>query len=215
MHRRGLLTVAGAGALLLSSAVSGLTVSAQDATPAAAGAAAHPVHIHSGNCDELGEVVAPLTDLTMAEGDRAGQRNRAAQGATSYTSVPLTLDAILAADHAINAHLSADQIDVYIACGEIGGVVAPDGSLTIGLREQSDSGYTGIAYLAPGADGASTDVTVFLAETGDRARGGDTADMAAADDSTAMDEDSMGGDSAATPDAMDGMDMGADSTPTP
>jgi len=55
----------------------------------------------------------------------------------------------------------------------------------------------------------------LLAETGDRARGGDTADMAAADDSTAMDEDSMGGDSAATPDAMDGMDMGADSTPTP
>jgi hypothetical protein len=208
MQRRGLLTLAGAGALLLTSAVSGLTVSAQDATPAVAGTAAHPVHIHTGNCEELGEVVAPLTDLTTPEGDRVGQRNRAAQGATSYTNVPLTLDAILAADHAINAHLSADQIDVYIACGEIGGVVAPDGSLTIGLGEQSDSGYTGIAYLAPGADGASTDVTVFLAETGGRNRGGDNADAAATEDST-------GGDSVATPAAMEDMDMGGDSTPTP
>lgn len=220
MHRRGLLTVAGAGALLLTSAVSGFTVSAQDATPAAAGTAAHPVHIHSGNCDELGEVVAPLTDLTTPEGDRVGQRNRAAQGATSYTNVPLTLDAILGGDHAINAHLSADQIDVYIACGEIGGVAAPDGSLTIGLREQSDSGYTGIAYLAPGADGASTDVTVFLADTSGRGGGGN-ADAAMSDDSAAMDEDSMGGDSAATPeatddsDSMDGMDMSGESTPAP
>lgn len=216
MHRRGLLTLAGAGALALSSVVGGLTVSAQDATPATTGTATHPVHIHAGNCDELGEVVAPLTDLTTPEGDRTGQRNRAAQGATSYTSVPLTLDAILAGDHAINAHLSADQIDVYIACGEIGGVVAPDGSLTIGLREENSSSFTGIAYLAPGADGASTDVTVFLAETGGRNRGGANTDMTSTDDnSTAMDQGTTGGDSMATPDAMTGMDMGGESTPNP
>jgi hypothetical protein len=172
--------------------------------------AAHPVHIHSGNCEELGEVVVPLTDITAPEGDRVGQRNRASQGATSFTNVPLTLDAILAEDHAINAHLSADQIDVYIACGEIGGVVAPDGSLTIGLGETSDSGYTGIAYLAPGADGASTDVTVFLAETAGRDRGGDNAQEAATDDSAAATDDSM-----ATPDAMEGMDMDGESTPNP
>lgn len=216
MPQHRLLTLAGAGALLLTSAVSGLTVSAQDATPTAATVVPHPVHIHSGNCNELGEVVAPLSDLVTPEGDRVGQRNHAAQGDTSYTNVPLTLDAILAEDHAINAHLSADQIDVYIACGEIGGVMAPDGSLTIGLREQSDSGYTGIAYLAPGADGASTDVTVFLADTSDRNRGGDTAQAAAADDTAAaMDEDMAGDDSMATPDAMAGMDMGGESTPTP
>lgn len=212
MHRRGLLTLAGAGALVLSSAFSGLTVSAQDATPTAGGMAPHPVHIHAGNCDELGEVVVPLTDLVAPEGDRAGQRNRAAQGATSFTSVPLPLDAILAADHAINAHLSADEIDVYIACGEIGGVVAPDGSLTIGLREQEDSGYTGIAYLAPGADGASTDVTVFLAETGGRDGNVNDEDSSATEDSVAADDEGVGGDSVATPDAMD--DMNGESTPT-
>jgi hypothetical protein len=225
MHRRALLTVAGAGALLLTSAVTGFTVNAQDATPASAGPAVHPVHIHTGNCSDLGEVVAPLTDLTTPEGDRVGQRNRAAQGATSYTNVPLTLDAILGADHAINAHLSADQIDVYIACGEIGGVVAPDGSLTIGLRELGDSGYTGIAYLAPGADGASTDVTVFLADTSTRNRGGgNDAEAASTDESATMDADTTGGDSATATDAaedadametMEGMDMGGDSTPAP
>lgn len=224
MHSQRLLTFAGAGALLLTSAIGGLTASAQDATPAAGGMAPHPVHIHSGNCDELGEVVVPLTDLTAPEGDRVGQRNRASQGATSFTSVPLTLDAILAADHAINAHLSAEQIDVYLACGEIGGVIAPDGSLTIGLGEQEDSGFTGIAYLAPGVDGASTDVTVFLAETQGQGRGGNNADMAASEDATVTDEDAANDDSVdaidtgdgtlATPDAMDDMDMDDESTPT-
>ncbi len=239
MHSQRLLTFAGAGALLLTSAIGGLTANAQDATPAAGGMAPHPVHIHTGNCDELGEVVVPLTDLVEPEGERVGQRNRASQGATSFTSVPLPLDAILGADHAINAHLSADQIDVYIACGEIGGVVAPDGSLTIGLGEQEDSGYTGIAYLAPGADGASTDVTVFLSQTGDRDRGGNNAETTETEDATATDDEGVGGDTMATPDAMggddtmatpdamggddtmatpdamDGMDMEDDSTPNP
>ncbi|MFT4037871.1 MAG: hypothetical protein QM692_06800 [Thermomicrobiales bacterium] len=195
MHAQRLLTIAGAGALMLTTAIGGLSATAQDATPAA-GAMAHPVHIHSGNCNELGDVVAPLTDLTTPEGDAVGQGRRASTASTSYTNVPLPLDAILAADHAINAHLSADQIEVYIACGEIGGVQAPDGSLTIGLRETDKSGFAGVAYLVPGADGASTDVTVFLADMSKRGGGG-------------------GGDAAAaTPDdAMAGMDMSA--TPAP
>ncbi|MCA9881001.1 MAG: hypothetical protein KC442_24550 [Thermomicrobiales bacterium] len=214
MHAPRLLTLAGASALLMTTALGGLTTSAQEATPAAGGSAPHPVHIHSGNCAELGEVIAPLTELTLPEGDRVGQRNRAATGATSYTNVPLSLDAILADDHAINAHLSADQIDVYIACGEIGGIMAPDGSLTIGLRSSNDSGYTGIAYLVPGADGASTDITVFLAETEGRGRGGENR---AATDANALEvaDDTAAADSATTPDTMDGMDMGDAATPAP
>ncbi|HEU0115427.1 MAG TPA: cupredoxin domain-containing protein, partial [Thermomicrobiales bacterium] len=35
----------------------------------------------------------------------------------------------------------------------------------IGLRELNNSGYTGIAYLIPTADGAGTNVSVFIAET--------------------------------------------------
>jgi hypothetical protein len=145
------------------------TALAQDATPVAdvpapeAATDARPVHIHSGNCEELGDVVVPLTDLTGPAGAPAGQADRAAIGESSFTNVPLPLDAILAADHAINAHLSAEEIGTYIACGEIGGIVTPQGALIIGLRESMDSGYTGVAFLIPAADGASTDVSVFIA----------------------------------------------------
>jgi len=132
---------------------------------AAPSVAGRPAHIHSGNCVDLGDVVAPLTDLTEPAGQAEGQAKRAMAAESSFTNVPLTLDAILADDHAINVHLSADQIDTYIACGEIGGVRDANGALTIGLRELNNSGFTGIAFLAPAADGASTDVSVFIART--------------------------------------------------
>jgi hypothetical protein len=137
---------------------------AQDATPVAQPVSpARPAHIHSGDCVELGDVVVPLSDLTAPVGEGIGQADNATPAESSFTSVPMTLDAILGTDHAINVHLSAERIDTYIACGEIGGVVDPSGTLVIGLREESDSGYTGIAFLSPGADGASTDVSVFIA----------------------------------------------------
>lgn len=147
---------------LVSSAVPVAT--AQDATPVAdEAAAARPVHIHSGSCAELGDVVAPLNDLTAPTGEGSGQAGSAFQAEYSFTNVPLTLDAILGGDHAINAHLSSEEIGTYIACGDIGGAIDANGAVVIGLAEDSDSGYTGIAYLAPGADGASTDVSVFIA----------------------------------------------------
>ena len=137
---------------------------AQDATPVAQLVApARPAHIHSGNCVELGDVVVPLSDLTTPVSEGVGQVDRATPSESSLTSVPMTLDAILSADHAINVHLSAERIDTYIACGELGGVIDAIGALVVGLREESDSGYTGIAFLSPGADGASTDISVFIA----------------------------------------------------
>jgi hypothetical protein len=137
---------------------------AQEATPVAQEAApARPAHFHSGDCVELGDVVIPLTDLTAPVGAGVGQADEAAQAESSFTNVPMTLEAILAADHAINVHLSAEEIDTYIACGEVGGVLDANGALTIGLREDSNSGFTGIAYMQPGADGASTDVSVIIA----------------------------------------------------
>lgn len=171
---------AGAAALGGMVALSGAAAWAQDATPEAAEAVTpRPVHIHSGNCNNLGDVVVPLTDLTAPQGDQVGQR-RAALAETSFTSIPLTLDAILAENHAINAHLSADQIEVYIACGELGGVLTPAGELVVGLGEVDNSGFTGIAFLTPSADGASTDVSVFIAESG-RSGGGGGGDAEATD----------------------------------
>ena len=184
-------TAGGAAALAGMVALSGPAAWAQDATPEAAEVAApRPAHIHVGNCNEIGEVVAPLTELTGATGDRAGQANRAIAAESSFTSVPLTIDAILGADHVINVHLSAEEIDTYIACGEIGGSVSPEGAMIIGLRELNNSGFTGIAFLAPGADGASTDVSTFIAPTqGEgRNRGGGAEETTATDDTATTDD---------------------------
>jgi hypothetical protein len=156
-----------AGTLVALVAITASTIPgtfAQDATPFAQPVApARPAHIHSGNCAELGDVVVPLTDLTQPAGDDVGQTERATSVESSFTTVPMTLDAILGADHAINVHLSAERIDTYIACGELGGAINATGALVVGLREESISGFTGIAFLSPGADGVSTDVSVFIA----------------------------------------------------
>ena len=136
---------------------------AQAATPEAVSVTPRPVHIHSGDCTNLGEVVQPLTDLVPAVNNPVGQADLATTAESSYTSVPLALADILAAPHAINVHLSGDQIGTYIACGEIGGAVDPTGAVIIGLREVNNSGFTGIAFLQPGVDGLSTDVSVFIA----------------------------------------------------
>jgi hypothetical protein len=155
--------------LIASLAVGGMTAAtiAQDATPEATptGPTPRPAHIHTGTCAEVGEVVQPLTDLVAPVGTSAGSAD-ATVAETSFTSVPLTLDAILAADHVINIHMSADQIDQYIACGALGGVLDANGALVVGLGPQDGSGWHGIAFLSPGADGASTDISVFIVEDG-------------------------------------------------
>jgi uncharacterized cupredoxin-like copper-binding protein len=218
---RWITLAGGATAIFGMVALSGPAAWAQDATPEAEVALSpRPAHIHSGNCAELGDVVVPLTDLTAPQGDRVGQGRRASVAETSYTSVPMTLDAILAEDHAINVHLSAEEIGTYIACGELGGILTPDGALVVGLGELNDSGYTGIAFLAPGADGASTDVSAFIAPTNggggrnrdqatdDAAVGGE--DAAAADDATEAVQEADTDDAEGTPMAMaEGAEMTA------
>jgi hypothetical protein len=152
------------------------TAGAQDATPADASPqdtppalteeeAGRPAHIHSGTCEGggVGPVVQALNNILAPEGEAAGQDN-AVTAESSFTTVPLTIDDILAVDHVVNVHLSFDEFETYIACGEIGGVTDEDGNLIIGLKEANESGFTGIAFLSPGADDASTDVSVFLAE---------------------------------------------------
>ena len=210
--RRMVATAGGAAALAVMVVLSGPAAWAQDATPeATAVSAPRPAHIHTGNCNEIGEVVAPLTELTGAAGvDRLGQARRAIPAESSFTSVPLTLGDILGADHAINVHLSAEEIDTYIACGEIGGSLSPDGSLIIGLRELNDSGFTGIAFLAPGADGASTDVSTFIAPTQDEGRGGGAEETAATEETPATAETPATDTTIPTADATPGADEGED-----
>jgi len=128
----------------------------------------HPAHIHSGTCAELGDVVAPLNDVTYIGGDseRTGPAS-AIPVKGSVTVVDMPLQEIIDGGHAINVHLSAEEIDTYIACGDIGGAVTTDegeteNELIIGLGELNDSGHTGIAWL--GAEGDKTRVAVHLVE---------------------------------------------------
>jgi len=185
-RRRGLSIAAPALAAALAVGGLGSVALAQDATPEGGVlpeglvSPPRPAHIHEGSCgeEELGGIVAPLNDLTASSGAILGNAE-ATLAETSFTNVPLPLDAILAADHAINVHFSADEIEEYIACGEIGGALNANGALVIGLEELNRSGFTGIAFLAPGADGASTDVSVFVAEgLAERGRGGQAAQEA-------------------------------------
>lgn len=161
------------GAILLAAAALIMSMAgaaiAQDATPAAdadlAAGTAHPAHIHSGTCDTLGDVVFPLMDVTLPERTMASPEatpdiNLVAE---SITTVDVALEDILAAEHAINVRLSADEIGMYIACGDVTGEPG-DGLLDVNLEELNGSGFTGQATLVDN-DGESTLVTVTIIET--------------------------------------------------
>ncbi|MDQ4045294.1 MAG: cupredoxin family copper-binding protein [Chloroflexota bacterium] len=172
--RRTFLSV---GAIGIAAGAIGLrTGLAQDAAPAVDGEIAHPAHIHSGTCEELGDVVFPLNDVAPLDAGATPAASAAAAPvaagagevvAESTTEVEASLDDILAAEHAINVHESAENIGNYIACGNLTGP-ATDGELLIDLEELNDSGYTGQAHLVDNGDGTTT-VTVTLRTTGDAA----------------------------------------------
>ena len=139
----------------------------------------HPAHIHSGTCEELGEVVYPLQEVTgvlispeaspvptqavdVVASPPAEMSNEVA--AESITTVDVSLDDLLASEHAINVHESPENIQNYIACGNVTGE-ATDGELRIELMELNESGFSGNAVLVDNDDGTTT-VTVTLVEAG-------------------------------------------------
>lgn len=149
----------------------------QEATPEGTPTAvpALPAHIHEGTCDALGAIAYPLNDVTVPPaGDMVATpparpaMMHAEEVLSSVTVVDVSLTDLLAGQYAINIHRSAEDIQTYVACGEIAGIPrlhlrsdAPPG-LVIPLRELNDSGYAGVAWLEPTADG-KTRVTIFLA----------------------------------------------------
>ena len=143
----------------------------------------HPAHIHEGLCPDPGGVVVALNDVTVAGNDSQGVAEQIHVD-VSVTTVELPLEAILAADHAINVHQSADDMATYIACGNIGGHLV-EGSFVVGLGPVGASGYSGIAWLTDLGDG-STEVRVAITASGASARMDDDDDMD--DDSDDMDD---------------------------
>ncbi len=141
--------------------------------------ASHPAHIHTGTCDELGDVVFPLTNVSMMgmmegmmggtpEADDAAMEMGEPMGAetavmveTSATMVEAALEEIIEGGHAINVHQSEENIEEYIACGDIGGMLmgpmemgdrTMGEMLVVGLQELNGSGYAGVATLEPVMD---------------------------------------------------------------
>jgi hypothetical protein len=152
----------------------------------------HPVHIHSGTCATLGGIDFPLNNLTApgmmatpvtgAEASpEAGLMASPAAGveptlvageemgnveSQSTTQVEASLDDILSVQRAINAHESVEQIDLYIACGDLV-AKARGGKLVIDLLEQNNSGLVGRAMLTDNGDGTTTvDVVLIRKPTG-------------------------------------------------
>jgi hypothetical protein len=175
--------VAAAFLFMMSFMFGAQALSAQgDATPGVMADEGHPAHIHSGTCETLGDVVFPLNNLTPAGMDATpmdmmSTPDAGAMGAMSTpmagagevvaqstTDVDVALDDILAAEHAVNVHESVQNIQNYIACGDVTGSVT-NGELHIQLQELNDSGYVGEAHLLDNGDGTTT-VIVTLSESG-------------------------------------------------
>jgi len=134
----------------------------------------HPAHIHAGDCVDLDpNPAAPLNNIEPLLNDSDDDNANEPQGYLTAAKVlysdsedvDLAFDDVLAETHSINVHESDENIENYIACGEIGGVVVDD-QLVISLHAQNDSGYTGIAILSKDDDG-NVDVEVYLAEPAD------------------------------------------------
>ncbi len=169
--------IAAAGLFALTFMAGGSAMAQQTAgTPVAGMETAHPAHIHSGSCTALGDVVYPLTDVaapgamstpmagmaspevTMASGAGISATPSAEDEdvvAESTTTVQVALADISAGGFAINVHESMDQIQNYIACGDITGTPA-NNMLEIPLNELNSSGYYGIAILTDNGDGTTT-----------------------------------------------------------
>ena len=128
--------------------------------PTMAQGAGFPVEIRVGSCDEPREAVGTLAEVPRLENASIGASD-AIPAASSFSSVPLALDALTAADHIVL--VPSTDGDNVLSCGAIGGPPTQDGAVIIGLEAEGRGGLTGIAYFSPNADPSVTDVSVFLA----------------------------------------------------
>jgi hypothetical protein len=78
----------------------------------------NPVHIHSGTCADLGGVSIPLNDV---------------EDGISSTEIEANVDQLFEGEFAINVHLSPEEADVYVACGDLGQAAESRGGAGGGL----------------------------------------------------------------------------------
>ena len=184
-------TAIGAAAVLALALAPGSALAQEDASDDMSGddmmmgsMVPHPSHIHAGDCSMPGDVVAPLSDVGVVGNDAQGAEEHVHVD-IGLSTVDLALADILAADHTIMVHQSADDMGTILSCGNIGGHDV-NGSFLVGMGAVGDSGYSGIAWLTDKGDG-TTDVQVTISHSGATESMGMDDDMS--DDS--MSDDSM------------------------
>jgi hypothetical protein len=92
-------------------------------------------HIHSGISAELGDVV-PLSDLALPEVEHTGAAC-AIEAKIGLNLIDMPLEEFLGSAYPIDVHMSAEEIDVSIARGDIGGVTVPGDEGEDMIREVS------------------------------------------------------------------------------
>lgn len=126
--------------------------------PASAQDPAIEAGIHAGGCDEIGQVMSPLLAPATATGEPQGSSDYE-PAANSFSTVDASLTRLTSEDRAVVVSETGGNV---LACGGIGGPLTEAGALVIGLAPAQGSGVSGVAFLAPSADGVQTDISLFL-----------------------------------------------------
>lgn len=132
----------------------------------------HPVHIHQGTCDNLD----PAPEYPLADIDEDGLSETTIEG--------VTLAELTAEAYAINGHLSAEEIGVYITCGNLT-AAGPDAGA--GAETEDDGaedaaaagGETEDAEAATGTGGTTTTTAIPSSGVGTTFGGSDSGLMLA------------------------------------
>jgi hypothetical protein len=123
-------------------------------------AVALPVTINPGMCGEGGDLAAAPVfalgvlgpaadeDPSLPEADEVRGLQLSPPVLTLEEPIDATFDDLLGDAHAVVVASGAEgEGQGYVACGQLGGVVADDGQLAVGLRPLSDEHYFGVAVF--------------------------------------------------------------------
>ena len=96
-------------------------------------------------------------------GEFVGPEDASVVEGSEDSNIGTDLATLLAGPHVI-AVFESEGSDTIIACGSIGGFASADDDtdLAIGLRQQNDSGFAGIALLDDDDDDSELDVDVYI-----------------------------------------------------